>query len=46
MIQTFSDNLIFSALKLIKHGYLELTNFDGKKYNFGEKNDRFSNIDE
>ena len=37
MIQTFSDNLIFSALKLIKHGHLELTNFDGKKYNFGEK---------
>jgi len=37
MIQTFSDNLIFSALKLIKHGNLELTNFDGKKYNFGEK---------
>ena len=37
MIQAFSDNLIFSALKLIKHGNLELTNFDGKKYNFGEK---------
>ena len=37
MIQTFSDNLILSALKLIKHGNLELTNFDGKKYNFGEK---------
>ena len=37
MIQTFSDNLIFSALKLIKHGHLKLTNFDGKKYNFGEK---------
>ncbi len=37
MIQTFSDNLIFSALKFIKHGHLELTNFDGKKYNFGEK---------
>ncbi len=37
MIQAFSDNLIFSALKLIKHGQLELINFDGKKYNFGEK---------
>ncbi len=37
MIQAFSDNLIFSALKLIKHGHLELINFDGKKYNFGEK---------
>ena len=31
MIQTFSDNLIFSALKFIKHGHLELTNFDGFK---------------
>ena len=37
MIQTFSDNLIFGALKFIKHGHLELINFDGKKYNFGEK---------
>ena len=38
MIQTFSDNLVFSTLKFIKYGHLELTNFDGKKYNFGEKN--------
>ncbi len=37
MIQTFSDNLVFSTLKFIKYGHLELTNFDGKKYNFGEK---------
>ena len=37
MIQTFSDNLVFGALKFIRHGQLELTNFDGKKYNFGEK---------
>ena len=37
MIQAFSDNLVFGALKFIRHGQLELTNFDGKKYNFGEK---------
>ena len=38
MIQTISDNLIFKALKFIKHGQLKLTNYDGKKYYFGEKN--------
>jgi len=38
MIQTFSDNLIFKALKFIKHGQLKVTNYDGKKYYFGEKN--------
>ena len=44
MMQTFSDNLIFSALKLIKHGHLELTNFDGKKYDFGEKDNNLNVI--
>jgi len=42
MIQTFSDNLVFGALKLIRHGQLEVTNFDGKKYNFGEKNNNLN----
>ena len=37
MIQSISDNLIFKALKFIKHGQLKLTNYDGKKYYFGEK---------
>ena len=37
MIQTFSDNLTFKALKLIKHGQLKLINYDGKKYCFGEE---------
>ena len=37
MIQTISDNLAFKALKLIKHGHLRLTNYDGKKYYFGEE---------
>ena len=37
MIQTISDNLIFKALKFIKHGQLKVTNYDGKKYYFGEK---------
>ena len=42
MIQVFSDNLVFGALKLIRHGHLEVTNFDGKKYNFGEKNNNLN----
>ena len=37
MIQSISDNLIFKALKFIRHGQLKLTNYDGKKYYFGEK---------
>ena len=37
MIQKISDNLIFNTLKFIKHGQLKVTNFDGKKYYFGEK---------
>tara|TARA_B100001123_G_scaffold53625_1_gene56439 strand:- start:4135 stop:5310 length:1176 start_codon:yes stop_codon:yes gene_type:complete len=37
MIQNISDHIVFSALKLIKHGGLKLINFDGKKYFFGEK---------
>ncbi len=37
MIQTISDNLIFKALKFIKHGQLIITNYDKKKYYFGEK---------
>ena len=37
MIQTISDNLIFKALKFIKHGQLKVTNYNGKKYYFGEK---------
>ena len=37
MIQKISDNLVFKALRLIKHGQLILTNYDGKKYIFGEE---------
>jgi len=36
MIQAISDNIVFGALKFIKHGQLKLTNYDGKKYRFGE----------
>ena len=37
MIQKISDNLVFKALQFIKHGQLILTNYDGKKYSFGQE---------
>jgi len=37
MIQKISDNLVFKALRFIKHGQLTLTNYDGKKHIFGEQ---------
>ena len=42
MIQTISDNLAFKALQHIKHGQLKLTNYDGKKYLFGEEKKKFN----
>ncbi len=41
MFQLISDNIVFGALRFIKHGEIELTNFDGKKYFFGEKKKKF-----
>ena len=32
----FTDKIVFKFLKLIKYGSLELTNFDNKKYIFGD----------
>ena len=42
MIQTISDNIVFGALRFIRHGRLELINFDGKKYSFGEENKKLN----
>ncbi len=39
MIQKFSDNIVFNALRFIKHGQLKLTNYDGKKFFFGKENE-------
>jgi len=38
MIHSISDNLVFQALNFIKYGQLKLTNFNGRKYCFGENN--------
>ena len=42
MIQAISDNIVFGALKFIKHGQLKLINYDGKKYQFGESNENLN----
>ena len=34
-----SDKIVFNSLKFIKHGSIELVNFDNKKYNFGNPNE-------
>ena len=35
-INNISDKIVFRMLKHIKHGVLELTNYDNKKYIFGK----------
>ena len=42
MIQAISDNIVFGALKFIKHGQLKLINYDGKKYQFGESGENLN----
>ena len=42
MIQSISDNLIFGAIKFIKHGKIKITNFNGKIYYFGENNKKLN----
>ena len=34
-INNISDKIVFSMLRHIKHGVLEITNYDNKKYIFG-----------
>ena len=38
-LNTVSDKIVFSILKDIKVGHLELTNYDGKTYSFGNIKD-------
>ena len=38
-LNTVSDKIVFSILKDIKVGHLELTNYDGKNYSFGSIED-------
>ena len=34
-----SDKVVFNALKKIKYGFLEITNFDGEVLKFGDINE-------
>ena len=37
-----SDKIVFSALKYIKHGRINLTNYNGNKFIFGKENESLS----
>ena len=41
-LNELSDKIVFNSLKFIKHGNLKITNHDGKKYTFGNSNDRLN----
>ena len=34
-----SDKIVFESLNLIKHGNMELINYDNKKFSFGNSNE-------
>ena len=44
IFQKISDKIVFGALSFIKHGQLNLTNFDGKKYYFGDNKNLVVNL--
>lgn len=44
VFQKISDKIVFSALRFIKHGKINLTNFDGKKYFFGHNSNLVVNL--
>ena len=40
IIDKISDSIVFTTLKNIKHGFLEITNFDGEVLKFGNINEK------
>ena len=40
IINKISDLIVFKTLKNIKHGFLEITNFDGEVLKFGDINEK------
>ncbi len=40
IINKISDSIVFNTLKKIKHGYLEISNFDGEILKFGNINEQ------
>ena len=41
-LNTISDKMVFKSLKLIKHGNIQLINYDNKNYNFGNLKEKLS----
>ena len=39
-LNKFSDKIVFSSLKYIKHGKLKIINHDGEVYNFGNDDEK------
>ena len=39
-LNTISDNIVFSTLKFIKYGNINLENYNGKHYNFGNPDEK------
>ena len=40
IIDKISDLIVFKTLNNIKHGFLEITNFDGEVLKFGDINEK------
>ena len=41
-LDTISDKIVFKSLKFIKHGNIQLINYDNKNYNFGNLKEKLS----
>jgi cyclopropane-fatty-acyl-phospholipid synthase len=41
-LNTISDKIVFKSLKFIKHGNIQLINYDNKNYNFGNPKEKLS----
>ena len=41
-LNTISDKIVFKSLKFIKHGNIQLINYDNKNYNFGNLKEKLS----
>ena len=38
IVNKISDLIVFQTLKNLRHGFLEITNFDGEVFKFGDVN--------
>ena len=40
IVNKISDLIVFQTLKNLRHGFLEIKNFDGEVFKFGDVNDQ------